>query len=79
MRCYLADKEIYLKDAYACSSPVTDEWIHTYSRQKAAYPLAWYVLRNSGRQLAKVDNADGDRNLICSCCPIEVYVTEEQT
>ncbi len=52
-----------------------DEWHHKYSRSDAAYPLAY--LRGSLKfwpTIARVDNAFGDRNLICTCPPMEAYM-----
>jgi len=52
----------------------SDEWTYPYSRQKAAFPLDYL---NSNHKfwvnVARVDNAFGDRNLICTCPPIEAY------
>lgn len=52
-----------------------DEWTHPYSRSEAAYPLPYL---KSGSKfwscVARVDNAYGDRNLICTCPPIEEYI-----
>ncbi len=56
-----------------------DEWKHTYTRSDAAYPLDY--LRGSYKfwpAIARVDNAYGDRNLICTCPPIESYEQIEQ-
>jgi glycine dehydrogenase len=44
-----------------------DEWKHAYSRQKAAYPLEWIRENKFWVNVARVDNAYGDRNLVCSC------------
>ncbi len=47
-----------------------DEWKHSYSRQKAAYPLAWLKENKFWVNVARVDNAFGDRNLVsvqCAC------------
>jgi len=44
-----------------------DEWPHAYSRSKAAYPLAWISENKFQIPVCRVDNAFGDRNLICSC------------
>jgi glycine dehydrogenase len=52
-----------------------DEWNYTYSRQKAAYPLPY--LKEGYKfwpYVARVDNAHGDRNLVCTCNPIEDYM-----
>lgn len=55
-----------------------DDWNHTYSRSKAAYPLDF--LRTVSKfwpAVARVDNAYGDRNLICTCPPISEYEDAE--
>lgn len=52
----------------------SDEWNHTYSRQKAAYPLAYIAENKFWPSVRRVDDAFGDRNLICTCAPIETYI-----
>lgn len=54
-----------------------DEWDFPYSRQKAAYPLDWVRERKFFTPVARVDDAFGDRNLMCTCPPIESYMIEE--
>ena len=48
---------------------VSDEWNHPYSRAKAAYPTAWVAENKFWVNVARVDNAFGDRNLVCTCRP----------
>ena len=51
-----------------------DEWHHSYSRSDAAYPLEY--LQSGSKfwvSVARVDNAFGDRNLICTCPPLSAY------
>lgn len=55
---------------------VSDDWNHSYSREKAAYPLKWVRENKFWPSVSRVDNAHGDRNLICSCPAIEAYETE---
>ncbi|MBP9740984.1 MAG: aminomethyl-transferring glycine dehydrogenase, partial [Chitinophagaceae bacterium] len=51
-----------------------DEWNHSYSRKEAAFPL-YYVTQNKfWPSVARVNNTHGDRNLICTCEPIESYM-----
>jgi glycine dehydrogenase len=50
-----------------------DEWPHTYSRQLANYPLAWIRERKFWASVSRVDNAYGDRNLVCTCPPLSAY------
>ncbi|MFA6979065.1 MAG: aminomethyl-transferring glycine dehydrogenase [Ignavibacteriaceae bacterium] len=49
------------------------EWKHKYSREEAAFPSAWTKQYKFWPATAKVNNAFGDRNLICSCPPVEDY------
>ncbi len=51
-----------------------DEWIFPYSRKKAAFPLAYIADNKFWPSVRRVDDAFGDRNLICSCSPIEDYI-----
>ncbi|MFV0483517.1 MAG: aminomethyl-transferring glycine dehydrogenase [Bacteroidales bacterium] len=64
-----ADKEDnVLKNAPHPAVAVTaDEWTHPYSRQKAAYPLEWLKENKYWSPISRIDNAYGDRNLVCSC------------
>ena len=64
-----------LKNAPHTLERVTaSEWSHAYSREQAAYPLPY--LRKTGKfwpSIGRVNNAYGDRNLVCTCPPIEAY------
>jgi glycine dehydrogenase len=51
-----------------------DEWDHAYSRERAAYPLDWVRARKFWPAVGRIDNAYGDRNLICTCPPLEDLV-----
>ena len=50
-----------------------DEWLLPYSRQEAAFPLDFVQDNKFWPSVRRVDDAYGDRNLICSCIPIEAY------
>jgi glycine dehydrogenase len=54
---------------------VSDTWSHGYSRERAAFPLPWVRERKFWPAVGRVDNAWGDRNLVCSCPPIEEYAS----
>lgn len=54
----------------------SDSWSHSYSRDKAAFPLPFVVAKKFWPSVARVNNTHGDRNLICACLPIEAYMTE---
>lgn len=53
---------------------VADHWEKPYNREKAAFPLNWVKANKFWPSVAKVDNAYGDRHLVCSCAPIEAYM-----
>ena len=53
-----------------------DEWTHPYSRTQAAWPAAWSRETKFWPAVARVDNAFGDRNLVCSCPPMEAYAED---
>lgn len=50
-----------------------NEWNHSYSREKAAYPMPGLRENKFWTTVGRVDNAYGDRNLVCTCPPIEQY------
>jgi len=54
-----------------------DEWNHKYSRQQAAFPLYYVTLNKFWPSVARVNNTHGDRNLICTCEPVESYMEAE--
>jgi glycine dehydrogenase len=48
-------------------------WTHGYSREQAAFPLEWVAVAKYWPPVRRVDNVYGDRNLICTCAPLEAY------
>ena len=50
-----------------------DAWSHAYSRELAAFPLAWVRGAKYWPPVKRVDNVYGDRNLVCTCAPLEAY------
>jgi glycine dehydrogenase len=64
-----------LKNApHTASVTISDSWSRSYSREKAAFPLEWVRESKFWPSVGRVDNAYGDRNLVCSCLPIEAYM-----
>lgn len=53
---------------------MADEWKHSYSREKAAYPIPSLRSGKFWPTVKRVNSALGDRNLICTCTPIEEYM-----
>ncbi len=49
------------------------EWTHPYPRELAAYPAPWTRLHKFWPPVKRIDNGYGDRNLVCTCPPIEAY------
>ena len=71
-----ADKtdNVLMNAPHTMQMVAADEWKHSYSRQEAAFPLA-YVARNKfWPSVGRINNTYGDRNLICTCEPTEAYV-----
>lgn len=52
---------------------IADNWEHKYSREKAAFPIKSVKDNKFWPSVARIDDAYGDRNLVCSCLPIEEY------
>ncbi|MGQ0827534.1 MAG: aminomethyl-transferring glycine dehydrogenase [Bacteroidota bacterium] len=75
-----ADKiDNVIKNApHTAKSVISDSWKHSYSREKAVYPLNWVKDAKFWPSVARVDNAQGDRNLICACPPIEAYAEQPE-
>ncbi|MEM7486123.1 MAG: aminomethyl-transferring glycine dehydrogenase [Bacteroidota bacterium] len=68
------DHNNVLKNAPHTLEMVTsDTWDYPYSRQKAAFPLAYVHENKFWPTIRRTDEAFGDRNLICTCAPIEAY------
>lgn len=63
-----------LKNApHTMKSICGDEWNHKYSRQEAAFPLAYVAKTKFWPSVSRINNTYGDRNLICTCEPTEAY------
>jgi glycine dehydrogenase len=50
-----------------------DDWSHPYTRHQACFPDAWSERNKFWPSVSRVDDAFGDRNLVCSCAPIDSY------
>ena len=71
-----ADSSVLANAPHTAEVVTADEWPYAYPREKAAYPLPY--LRQGYKfwaSISRIDNAYGDRNLICTCPPIEAYQT----
>ncbi|MGV3460424.1 MAG: aminomethyl-transferring glycine dehydrogenase [Flavobacterium sp.] len=71
------DKNNVLKNApHTLAMLTSDSWDLPYTREKAAFPLEYIADNKFWPGVRRVDDAYGDRNLICSCAPIEAYMQE---
>ena len=52
---------------------IDSNWSHVYSVEKAAYPMDGLLNNKCWPTVSRIDGAYGDRNLVCSCNPIEEY------
>lgn len=69
------DPNNMLKNApHTLAMLTADNWTFPYSREKAAYPLDYIADNKFWPSVRRVDETYGDRNLICSCAPIEAYM-----
>ena len=63
-----------LKNAPHTAAEVTAEcWEHGYTRAQAVFPLPWVRANKYWPPVKRVDNVYGDRNLVCTCAPLEAY------
>jgi glycine dehydrogenase len=74
---YPADNNVLVNAPHTAAVITADAYTYPYSREKAAYPLPY--LRQGYKfwaTVGRINQAAGDRNLICTCPPLESYVTE---
>jgi glycine dehydrogenase len=62
-----------LKNAPHTAGEIVGEWTHAYSREEAVYPLSWVRDAKFWPHVKRIDNAAGDRNLVCTCPPTSDY------
>lgn len=67
-------KNNVLKNApHTAQVVISDHWEYPYGREKAAYPIDYLRINKFWPSVSRVDNAYGDRNLVCSCLPVSEY------
>jgi len=73
-----ADKEdnVLHNSPHTVKVVTANEWNHSYDRQKAAYPLGWIAENKFWPAVGRIDDGFGDRNLVCTCDPIDLYRQE---
>jgi len=70
-----ADREdnVLHNSPHTAAMVISDKWDHKYSREKAAYPVPGLAGNKFWTAVGRVDNGYGDRNLMCTCEPIDTY------
>ena len=72
-------KDNVLKHApHTAATVLVHDWTRPYSREQAVYPMEYVRAAKFWPSVSRIDSAYGDRNLICSCTPIEQYVDQEE-
>jgi len=73
---YTFDDNVLKNAPHTAYQAISDKWEHSYSRTKAVYPNLKQINNKFWPAVGRIDNAYGDRNLICSCLPLEEYEKE---
>ncbi|QWS32440.1 aminomethyl-transferring glycine dehydrogenase [Curtobacterium aetherium] len=68
-----ADDNPLVNAPHTASSVIAGEWEHAYTREQAVYPSAGQAARKYWPPVRRIDQAYGDRNLVCACPPIEAF------
>ena len=68
-----SDDNPLINSPHTALTVMSDNWDHNYSRQIAAYPAPWLKEHKYWPSVGRVDNAFGDRNLVCTCPPLDAY------
>jgi len=69
----LAETSVLRNAPHTAEVLTADEWPYTYTRKMAAWPLPWIVENKYWAPVSRIYDAHGDRNLICTCPPMEDY------
>ena len=64
---------------HTAAAVASDSWSHSYSRERAAFPAQWLKEHKFWPAVARIDNVYGDRNLFCSCPPVESFEQDLET
>jgi len=73
----LAEVSVLRNAPHTAEALISSDWTFAYSREKAAFPLPWVKDSKYWVPVSRIDDAHGDRNLICSCPPMEEYESVE--
>ena len=67
------DDNVLLNAPHPAADVTASDWTHPYSREQAAYPLPFVAARKFWPPVSRIDDARGDRNLVCSCPPVQAW------
>ena len=70
---YTKEDNPIIQAPHTANEVCANDWKHTYSRETAAFPIGYLHDWKFWPSVGKIDNTHGDRNLICTCPPIESY------
>ena len=65
-----------LRNAPHTAMEIAAEWTHPYSREAAVFPLPFVRANKYWPPVSRIDNAQGDRHLVCACPPVEAYADD---
>ncbi|MFP4604747.1 MAG: aminomethyl-transferring glycine dehydrogenase [Bacteroidales bacterium] len=68
-----AENNVLRNAPHTAEVVTSDEWDRPYSRKKAAYPLPWIKDKKFFPDVSRIDDGYGDRNLMCTCAPVQEY------
>ena len=75
----VVDEKIKIEESVLRNAPhtisliVSENWPFKYTRQQAVFPLPWVEAQKFWPRVRRINDAFGDRNLICSCAPISDF------
>jgi len=72
-----ANDNLLVNAPHPLETIVANNWEHSYSREEAAFPLPWIRDNKFFPATARINDAYGDRNLFCTCAPLEEYREKE--
>jgi glycine dehydrogenase len=67
------EENVLKRAPHTVRAVTADEWGRPYTRQQAAFPAPWSAARKFWPAVARIDNPFGDRNLMCTCPPVEAF------
>ena len=68
-----ADDNPLVNAPHTAQAVIEGDWTHSYSREQAVYPVRSLIRNKYWPPVRRIDNAYGDRNLVCACPPVEAF------